>query len=273
MNEWTRLGTFENVIEEFGIKISQRLVFNGKYHNHDFYELEIVLNGKIRTEINGTTHDLSEGSMVLITPSDVHRYIGIDSPAELINLVFIPKNVESYSFVASVLSGESVICKLSGDSKNSILFFIQKMRTESTNPQLLNHRYISLLLSCLMIELKRIKEQKGMQEQEQSKEAVRKAIIFTRTHFKEQITLEDAAKVMNVSPVYASKLFQQSLGYGFKEYLINLRLEYAASLLAYTDESITDISYFAGYNSISYFSRGFKKKYNVSPAEYRKNHR
>ena len=81
------------------------------------------------------------------------------------------------------------------------------------------------------------------------------------------------AKIMNVSTVYASKLIRNRLGCGFKNYLMELRLEYASSLLTNTQETISDISYFSGYNSVSYFSRGFKKKFGISPAEYRKRSR
>lgn len=55
------------------------------------------------------------------------------------------------------------------------------------------------------------------------------------------LTLKDVAKFMNVSPVYASRIIQATLGYGFKEYLMDLRLAYAASMLMYTEESISNI--------------------------------
>jgi len=55
----------------------------------------------------------------------------------------------------------------------------------------------------------------------------------------------------------------------FKEYLTSLRLDYAAKLLIISDFSSTEICYTSGFNDFSSFSRAFKKKFFISPSEYR----
>ncbi len=54
------------------------------------------------------------------------------------------------------------------------------------------------------------------------------------------------------------------------EFLTNQRLEYAEQLLYNEEKMITDISYHVGFHSVGYFTKKFKKKYKISPTEYRK---
>lgn len=267
------LNLADNLIEDLDVKVTKRYIRAVKSHWHDFYEMEFILSGDTKTEINGKVYGLPQGSMVLVTPSDVHSYFDMGRDVEVLNLVFASKSLEYNSFASSVLSGDSIVCKLPPKVFESMIFLINKISEESRSSRLLNKRYISNLLSCLIIELKRIKKEEGISKDEDDFNTVRKAIVFIRNHFKEPLTLEDVAKFMNVSPVYASRIIQATLGYGFKEYLMDLRLAYAASMLIYTEESISNIAYFAGYNTASYFARGFRKKYGVSPAEYRRQKR
>lgn len=267
------LSVVDNLIENIYVKVSERLIRRVEPHWHDFYEIELVLKGGTVTEINGQIYDMPVGSMSLITPSDVHSYRDTGEDITVLNLVFASKSLEYNSLAANVLSGDSFVCKLPKKVFENIIFLIKKIDEESRSKSMLNGSYISYLLSCIIIELKRIKREQGMDFKENEFDAGRKALVFIRNHFKEQLTLEDVAKFMNVSTVYASRLIRQTLGYRFKEYLMDLRLEYAAGLLTYTEENISDISYYAGYNTASYFTRGFRKKYGMTPTQYREQSR
>ena len=65
--------------------------------------------------------------------------------------------------------------------------------------------------------------------------------------------------------------FHLPLIIGFSEYVSKMRLNYAAVLLAETNESVTDICFASGYGNLSHFLRCFKKEYGVSPKKYRAN--
>ena len=58
---------------------------------------------------------------------------------------------------------------------------------------------------------------------------------------------------------FLSKRFKTATGFGFKEYIINLRIQNACRLLLETNKSITDIAFECGFNSVSSFNRSFKK--------------
>ncbi|XEC93055.1 response regulator [Paenibacillus tarimensis] len=84
------------------------------------------------------------------------------------------------------------------------------------------------------------------------------------------LSLEGAAKQLNVSAVYLSRLFKQELGISFIGLLTQTRVKAAIALLNDTDLSMCEIAERVGYESQHYFSTSFKKMIGVPPNQYRK---
>lgn len=85
-----------------------------------------------------------------------------------------------------------------------------------------------------------------------------------------ELTLESAADQIGFSACYFSRIFKQVTSYNFVEYLTLQRIKRAQVLLADSDKTITEISYQAGFKSISTFNRVFRQYRGCSPSEYRK---
>ncbi|NBI29095.1 response regulator transcription factor [Chengkuizengella marina] len=85
-----------------------------------------------------------------------------------------------------------------------------------------------------------------------------------------EISLEMLAEFVGLSPYYVSKLFKDQLGTNYIDFLTQCRLERARELMKDPQRSLKEITYEIGYKDPNYFSRVFKKKYGVSPTEYRK---
>ena len=66
-----------------------------------------------------------------------------------------------------------------------------------------------------------------------------------------------------------SNAFKKYLGVTLLEYVVDLRLEYAAELLTNTNQTALEISSTVGYDSFSYFIKQFKRKYRSTPLQYR----
>ena len=91
---------------------------------------------------------------------------------------------------------------------------------------------------------------------------------FLESHYSEDITLEDVAKQVNISPQYFSKLIKKSTGFNFTEWLSMLRVKKAKELLTDTNLTVKEVCYKVGYKDPNYFSRIFKKKMGLTPSEY-----
>ncbi len=83
------------------------------------------------------------------------------------------------------------------------------------------------------------------------------------------LTLDQVASTVNLSPNYFSSLFNQETGMTFIEYLTDIRMEKAKDYLRCTNKKITEIGFLVGYLDSHYFSYIFKKTQNCTPSEYR----
>jgi AraC-like DNA-binding protein len=84
-----------------------------------------------------------------------------------------------------------------------------------------------------------------------------------------QFGLEILAEQCQLSVPTTSKLFKEHCGYGFKEYVIKLRMDHAKRLLLEGEKSIAEICELAGYNSEAQFFRTFKKVTGLTPSQFK----
>lgn len=92
---------------------------------------------------------------------------------------------------------------------------------------------------------------------------------FVQEHYMEEISMQEAARVMGYSDAYFSKLFKQYFNQNFTAYLTEYRIREAKRLLENTNESIKDISQMVGYFDSNYFAKIFKRIEGIIPSKYR----
>ena len=92
---------------------------------------------------------------------------------------------------------------------------------------------------------------------------------YVEKHYREKIYLSDIAQILGVSETYLSQIFKKETGERLQDYIIGVRLKRAANLLIYSEESISKIAEYVNFPSQSYMGRMFKKKYRMSPKQYR----
>jgi len=99
---------------------------------------------------------------------------------------------------------------------------------------------------------------------------ITRAARFVREHHRENLSLAAVAGHVGLSRERLSRLFHESLGITFSDYLNEVRLGEARRRLAAGREAITDVAYSSGYQSLSQFNRRFKAAEGLSPRDYRK---
>jgi len=100
---------------------------------------------------------------------------------------------------------------------------------------------------------------------------VRKIYEHINNHYKEEIRLEELAKIIGMTPVALSRFFKLRTGKTVSDHIIDIRLGNATRLLVDTTNSIAEICYDCGFNNLSNFNRIFKKRKECSPKEFREN--
>jgi len=97
---------------------------------------------------------------------------------------------------------------------------------------------------------------------------VLKAISYIHGHYNKEIGLEEIARVMDVSPIYASQLFKKEVGESFITYLTKYRIKSATELIRTGSFKIYEIGELVGYRSTTYFCRIFKQYTGKNPSDY-----
>ncbi|OPJ59272.1 helix-turn-helix domain-containing protein [Clostridium oryzae] len=94
---------------------------------------------------------------------------------------------------------------------------------------------------------------------------------YIKENFHQDLYLEKLAEEFNTSDKYLSRLFKETVGMGFHEYLTSIRISKSKNLLLKTNLSITKIGEKVGFTTHSTFFRLFKKYEGISPTQYREN--
>lgn len=116
-----------------------------------------------------------------------------------------------------------------------------------------------------------VREIKSMRKDEQR---VKLALDYIKANYREQITLDEIAKELNICKSECCRCFKRVLGLTPIEYVVRYRIYTAAFLLDEPGQKRNDIAEIAvkvGFNNISYFNKMFKKYIGMTPSEYRQN--
>ena len=92
---------------------------------------------------------------------------------------------------------------------------------------------------------------------------------YINFHYAQNITLKEMAGLYFMNEKYLGRLFAAETGLSFHQYLNRVRLERAVDLLINTSMPVLNIALECGYSNVTYFNRVFRRKFSVSPTEYR----
>lgn len=106
--------------------------------------------------------------------------------------------------------------------------------------------------------------------QYQKQQPLLEALSYIEQHFKEHIDQKELATRCGMTPFRFSRIFKQTCGIGFLEFILRKRMESAEDLLCNSQMSVTSIAYEMGFQDPSYFTRAFKQHFGCCPSDYRR---
>lgn len=96
------------------------------------------------------------------------------------------------------------------------------------------------------------------------------AITYIQQNIASKLPLEEVASHVHLSKSYFTSLFKEKTGESFRNYVLNLKIEYAKKLLKESDITVSNLSHLLGYEEYRSFNRAFKKSTGKTPSEYHK---
>lgn len=121
-------------------------------------------------------------------------------------------------------------------------------------------------------EVQRLINENQLSEVSQATPTIRIVKRYITEHYMEEISLSTAAQVVNLSPVYLSRLFKKEEGINFLDYVNQYRIEVAKKFLSDINYNVLEAADLSGFKNTRYFSKIFKKAVGITPSEYRKRH-
>ena len=234
-------------------------------HCHEFFELEFIVSGLGKTILNGNVYPIGPGVLILLTPLDFHEY-HIEQPLTLYSIKFTQDSIDS-AILDKLTTNADLISTLDAHTADSVRKLCNIMY--ELDPQNKHDCFCSIkLLEALLV--LHTKSFDTSRERIHQTPVMQKAVVYIHAHFKENPSLSDVASLLHLNPRYFCTLFNKYAGMSYKNYLRNVKLDYAARLIKSTNLSITEIATESGYGSLSHFNREFHSFFEMTPLAMRK---
>ncbi len=232
-----------------------------RYNGRSDYHIFLLQNGKGTVHINGEKIRINSGDAVLFRPGEPQCYDII--PGENTNYYWIHFTGIGVPELLEKLGFDGVIYK-----NISSAHFVRCIRKMSELAHLKSYRAATQRAGALLTMLAETAEDESN---------VYSGIFPVLTHMAEnpgaKLTNFEYAEMCKMSTSHFMRKFKEYTGMAPKSYKTDMLVKKAAHLLQSTQMNISQISYELGFDDSLYFSRIFKKRFGVSPLNYRKSNR
>lgn len=281
---------FPNLGQKFAILLHQ-WDMRALYFYNECYTFAYVYEGEFKIIVSEHETVISEGDLCIIPPGVLQKNVentdkDFETPPIMLKFLIPPENLhyvlKSVFFVSNPIN--DYLSSTMSNSNYSHLFVMKnhtpyaKSIVELTITEILrsldskrqNSNAACSLFSALLFSYidSENAEYEYSKTRFENKDTTSAIIEYIRSDVK-SITLATLCEKFHYTPSYICRLIKLRSGMTFKELLNNERLAFAAQELTRTEYDVKIIASEAGYPSIEYFYRCFKKKYGVTPTEYR----
>lgn len=255
------------------------------WHDHDFFEVAVVIEGRgsHKTLEKKTTY--RKGSLHFISIGKPHAYTVL-APTTTINFI-ITKNFLKKISIPQILqpifeksgrhtsssdqAGSTLSVQIPAEHFISIravaedlLYEHRAMRDDYLNVQVCDFQKFLLLVKRVLLG-----QTDAAPSADKKDQYISAAADFMNRNHARTMSLADIAGAANLSRIYFTALFKKKTGYSPFEYLNEVRIIKACDLLKTTDKKVTAICYEVGYNNSSFFYEVFTRQTGMKPLQYR----
>lgn len=290
------MGLSSHSVEKFGLPflMVDELVFiipagsavNLTRHHFKFL---FLLSGEICHEIDGTEgpRTLRQGDILAAPPVKFHRYVNTDPDREArihaVRIFLDPAVLHSgvtsslrkpessfHDFVLHHFPAPVHVCAGIDPDIRAALYTLRK-ETE-TRAAGFRHRVHSLCTDLVILVARHLSEKSQTRSPVGAKGVVAVAMEYIQKHFTDaELRLGTIAFHVGKGDEHLSRQFKRQTGRSVFEFVREMRINYAKTLLLESSLSLTEIAGRCGFESLAFFSRSFKQLAGLPPSAYRSN--
>ena len=260
--------------------------FTYPIHNHSVYELNFVENAKgVRRIVGDSQEVIGDYDLCLITSPDL-EHVWEQNECHSGDIREITVQFD-FSMSDETLFGRNPyasITRMMQEAKKGLSFPLQAIMKVygmlDTLSSVKDGFYAVQQFLTILYELSRCENARTLASSSYAKVTVEdddsrrilKVKNFISKNYMDELRLPELASLAGMSSSAFSRFFKLHTGRNISEYIIDLRLGYAARMLVDTAKSISEIGFDCGFNNLSNFNRIFKKKKGCSPSEFRESY-
>lgn len=247
-------------------------------HSHDYYEFFLTVTGEAIHTVNGETTTLPEGSLVFMRPSDIHLYTKNTSDEYVFANLSFSKTVldELLPYISDVVDIATLMetphpptIFLSRGEKTK-LFELMNTLNGTDLTDILQRK---LVFKRILFELFTSYFSSFALASSDVPTWLRRAV--EKMNYPENFLggVSRFRELCNKSDEHICRCLKTHYNVTPTEFLSEIKLNYLANMLITTNLSITDLCYECGFENASWFYASFKKKYGLTPREFRQKHK
>jgi AraC-like DNA-binding protein/mannose-6-phosphate isomerase-like protein (cupin superfamily) len=249
-------------------------------HSHCFVEFSYLVEGRGTEIINQEAFEMRPGYFSIIYPWQTHE-LSFDGP---IKYFFVSISMDNFLGAGSVALDLKDMFLAPGQNAPLGYYFtgedadrLKRLFSELNAEFKERRKWWELSVKSRIMDILILFDRKcNIRREEPGAPAVSRArhqtmdiIFYIYNNFTDEISLSVLSRYFGLSQNYLSTLIKATIGLNFSDFLQNIRLKYACSLLASTSMPVTDIAYASGFQSYRNFERFFRKYYSMSPSHFR----
>lgn len=288
--------TFEaiqsNNSSSFLLRTFRQEAFRAPYHFHPEYELTLITGGNGKRYTGNKMGNFSSGDLVLLGANLPHcwktgaynkdksgrKISNADNQAGAIVIQFTSDFLGKDFFkkpelktISKLLQFSEAGLQFTGKTSAKAEKKIKSLASKKDNFDKMIGFLQILQQLALSTEYRTLSPQNisGSANQEEQ-HRIHQVLFYIKENFRNKITLEQAAKMTNLSINAFCKYYKKITRQTFMETVIEYRLNYAAQQLVQTELPVASICFDSGFGDISHFNKTFKSKMQESPLQYRK---
>jgi len=249
--------------------------YDNPVHKHTFVEICYVMEGEGSYTDQGTDYPLGPGTLFCSRPGATHQ-IRSRSGLTLLHISFeldesrsTPEGAERYRQLVET----STICVSAAETSAAAALWRALLLTEETRQALPVEQLpaaAGLLIAALVHLFQPDAAQPQLRARSGSAQLLERAKRYIRDNLDTDLTLQEVADYLHVSPRHLSRLFSEGIHESFGRFLRRERVGAAARLLRQSEQPIPDIAERCGFGSVHAFTRAFTRERGQSPARYRR---
>lgn len=240
-----------------------------KAHWHPNIEIIQIVEGAANVFIDGVLYKLKAKDILIINSNCIHSFYSTEEFTNY-NCIIIDYHfcaLHELNYVTNIF--EPIICNKQSETIYNEIINELNYRKDIQHNEIIKNLALVLIRSLYRNNL--LVQASGLTQSKKRSSLVKQAIEYITNNYEKELSIESISRNLNISKYHLCHLFKDTTNQTINSYISKLRCEQAKLLLLNSNFTINEVANTCGFTDPSYFTKIYRKIFNKTPSEERKN--